>query len=296
MLERLVELLDGARRVAIVTHRRADADALACGKILELVVSRLGFEVAGVFCPEGSPLGKCAEEVPSDVDVYILADVASLSQVPPLRGRLVKVDHHAVGDEVPAVWDERPSCTEVALQLAEESGVSLPPEVAELAILGIYQDTGRLKRADAKTFRHLAKLLEVVNKPLGEVVGAEELEKAEHEIIALLKGLQRVEAYRSSLGLICTSYVGAYESEVASILTSIGCRVAIVASRKRDGVHLSMRSRGVDVASLARSLGSGGGHREAAVAVIGERLPKRELPQLLRKLVRQIDPSAVLVE
>jgi nanoRNase/pAp phosphatase (c-di-AMP/oligoRNAs hydrolase) len=275
-----------------VTHRRADADALACAKVLQLVLEKIGVTVAAVVCPEGSQLGGCSRELPSDVDLYVLADVASLSQVPPLRGRYFKIDHHHVGDEIPGIVVQRPSCTEIALKLAEEAGVELTPEVAKLAALGIYADTVRLKRADAETLRLLAKLLEKTGGTLGDLIREEERAEEPQRVVALLKGMKRLEAYRSSLGVICISHVGAYESDVASLLLSIGCNIALVASRKEDGVHVVMRSRGFDVATLAKSLGTGGGHKEAAVAIIRENVTKSQLPSLLRRIVKQIDPSA----
>jgi Exopolyphosphatase-related proteins len=138
------------------------------------VLERLGVEVVAVVCPEGSPLGGCTKELPEDVDVYVLADVATLSQVPQLHKRYFKVDHHYVGDDTPGVVMQRPSCTEIALKLAEEAGVELPPDVAKLAVLGIYADTGRLKRADAKTLLALAKLLENIGGTLGDLINEEE--------------------------------------------------------------------------------------------------------------------------
>jgi len=59
MLRQVIELLGGARRAAVVTHRRADADALACAKVLQLVLERLGVTVAAVVCPEGPQLEGC---------------------------------------------------------------------------------------------------------------------------------------------------------------------------------------------------------------------------------------------
>ncbi len=288
----MIELLGGAKRVAIVTHRRADADALACAKVLQLVLERLGVTVAAIVCPEGSQFGDCSRELPNDVDLYVLVDVASLSQIPPLQGRYFKIDHHHVGDDIPGIVVQRPSCTEIALKLAEEAGVELTPEVAKLAALGIYADTGRLKRADAETLRMLSKLLEKTGGTLGDLAREEERAEEPQRVIALLKGMKRLEAYRSSLGVICISHVGAYESDVASLLLSIGCNIALVASRKEDGVRVVMRSRGFDVATLAKSLGTGGGHKEAAVAIIRENVTKSQLPSLLRRIVKQIDPSA----
>jgi len=292
MLRQVSELLSGVKRAAVVTHRRADADALACAKVLQLVLERLGVTVVAVVCPEGPQLEGCTKELPNDVDLYVLVDVASLSQVPPLRGRYFKIDHHHVGDDIPGIVVQRPSCTEIALKLAEEAGVELTPEVAKLAVLGIYADTVRLKRADAETLKLLAKLLEKTGGTLGDLIREEEKAEEPQRVVALLKGMKRLEAYRSSLGVICTSHVGAYEADVASLLLSIGCSIALVASRKEDGVHVVMRSRGFDVATLAKSLGTGGGHKEAAVAIIREDVAKTQLPRLLRRIVRQIDANA----
>ncbi|MCX8137279.1 DHH family phosphoesterase [Pyrobaculum aerophilum] len=292
MLEELKGLLRGVARVAVITHRRADADALACAKILELVIKRLGVNVAAVVCPEGSPLGGCVEEVPKDVDLYVLADVASVSQIPPVCGRCVKIDHHVIGDEIPGIVVNRPSCTEVALMLAEEAGIDIPPDVAKLAVLGIYTDTGRLRRADGETFKRLAVLLNKIGSALGDVVGPEERGREIHVTMALLKGMKRLEVYKSSVGIICTSFVGAHEADLANLLQSVGCRVAIVASLKKDGVHLVFRSRDLNVAMLAASLGAGGGHREAAVTIIKERVSKSQLPSLLRKVVKTLFPDA----
>ncbi len=289
MLTRFLELLGDAKRVAVVTHRRADFDALACGKIVQAVLEKLGVESI-LACPEGSPVGNCKSDVPNDVDMYVLVDVASLSQVPPLSKPHFRVDHHHVGDGVVGIWKNRPSCVEVALELADEAGVELSTDLAKLAILGIYYDTGRLKRADWETLSRLSKLLQRVGGTVGDVV-----EAAERRVdpVAMLKGLRRLEVYKSQFGLLCTSHVGAYESEVASVLVSVGCDVAIVASRKRGEVRLAMRSRNFDVGSLARRLGSGGGHREAAVATLAVEVAKSDLPTLLREVVQVIDAGAV---
>lgn len=295
MLEKLVELLGGARRVAVVTHRRADADALACAYLLRLVLNKLGVEVVAVVCPEGSPLGGCVEEIPSEVELYVLADVASLLQVPRLDKKFFRVDHHVVGDEIPGLVVERPSCTEVAFELAEEAGVDIPRDVAALAVLGIYTDTVRLKKADAKTLYVLSRLLEKTGGTLGDLVG-DNGERRLDVTLAILKGMQRVQIYKSAFGILCVSYVGAHEAELANFLLAAGCKVAAVASKKKDGVYLVLRSRGVDLSQLVRGLGEGGGHREAAVVVLNEKIDKSLLPQYLARLVRAIDPHADLIQ
>ncbi|MEM0369498.1 MAG: DHH family phosphoesterase [Pyrobaculum sp.] len=295
MLEKLVDLLGGARKVAIITHRRADADALACANVLKLVLNKLGVEVLAIVCPEGSSLGNCVEEMPKDAELYILVDVASLHQVPRIDKKFFKIDHHAVGDNTPGLIEERPSCTEIAVALAEEAGVEIPQDVAALAVLGIYTDTVKLKKADADTLNILSKLLKKSGGTLGDIV-KDNGERRFDVVIALLKGMQRVQIYRSSLGVICTSYVSAHESDLAAMLIAAGCRIALVASKKKNGVYIILRSRGVDISHVVKKFGEGGGHREAAVVVVKERLDKGQLPQFLDKVVKTIDPEAELIQ
>ncbi|MEM4492575.1 phosphoesterase [Pyrobaculum sp.] len=68
---------------------------------LLIVPEKLGVATNAIVCPEGSPPGGCIENVPSDVDTYVLVDVVSLSQLPPLKGRVFRIGHRAAGDEIP---------------------------------------------------------------------------------------------------------------------------------------------------------------------------------------------------
>lgn len=286
-MRELLQALAGARRVAVVTHRGPDDDAVGCAYMLAEVLRGLGMDVAAVVCPGGR--GGCEEEPPEDVDAYVLVDVASLSQVPPLGKPVVVVDHHAVGQALPGVRREAPSCSELAYSMAVEAGVTPSRTAAAQAARGIYADTLGLAKATPNTLEALAALLRLSGaERLEDVLPREE--RRLDAVIAALKAAKRAEAYLSRYGVICTAHVGAHESQAASALMAAGCDVAMVASARREGVRLVMRSREYDVASLAAALGPGGGHRGAAVVT----LPRGsgDLRHVLREVVHLLDPDA----
>ncbi|MEZ0247717.1 MAG: DHHA1 domain-containing protein [Thermoproteus sp.] len=301
-LKRLLDALGSRRKVAIVTHRHADLDALGCAEVLKDVLTSLGYEVV-VVCPEGAsrearPYAKCLGEVPQGAEAVVLADVASLSQVPEVKGALVLLfDHHAVGDMLPGVRDERPSCSEMALEAALEAGVKPSRDSLVVAALGVYFDTTRLLRADDKTLRALAYAVSEIG-PLERYVGKQEEDPSLR--IAKLKSLARLKVYRTSIGYVCATHVDAYEADVASMLVSAGCDVAIVASRRKDEVRIIYRSQRVDVGAMAARIGSllggsGGGHRGASVTIVKKKAAKAELPDILDSVISAIDPKAELI-
>ncbi|MBP1448591.1 MAG: exopolyphosphatase, partial [Thermoproteus sp.] len=205
------------------------------------------------------------------------------------------VDHHAAGDEMPGIRVERPSCSEIALEIAREAGVRPSREALIAAALGIYADSVRLLRADGATLRILADAVDVVG-PLEQYVGR--LREEDRGLkMAKAHALARLSVYEGNRGVICATHVDAYESDVANALTSAGCDVSIVASRHGEEVRLILRSRSIDVAALAADIasilgGGGGGHRGAAAVSIKRRMRKDELPRLLSEVVKLIDASA----
>ncbi|MFP3198596.1 MAG: DHH family phosphoesterase [Thermoproteus sp.] len=296
-LERLLGVLGDRRRIAVVTHRHADLDALGCALVLRDVLEGLGREPV-VVCPDGvakdaRPYARCSEEMPTDAEIAILVDVASLAQVPPVDIPLAVFDHHAVGDALPGVREERPSCSEMALELALEAGVKPRRESLIAAALGIYADTARLSRADGRTLAAISAAISEIG-PLERYIAQQEEDRALK--MAKAKALARLAVYETKVGIVCATHVDAYESDVAAMLVSAGCDVAIAASRHGGEVRLVYRSHRVDVGEVAARMGellggSGGGHRGASVTTVKMRATKADLPALLMQAVRALDPD-----
>lgn len=296
-LEKLLGVLGDRRRIAVVTHRHADLDALGCALVLRDVLEGLGREPV-VVCPDGvakdaRPYARCSEEMPTDAEMAILVDVASLAQVPPMDVPLAVFDHHAVGDALPGVREERPSCSEMALELALEADVKPRRESLIAAALGIYADTARLSRADGRTLAAISAAISEIG-PLERYITQQEEDRALK--MAKAKALARLAVYETKVGIVCATHVDAYESDVAAVLVSAGCDVAIVASRHGGEVRLVYRSHRVDVGEMAARIGellggSGGGHRGASVTTVKMRATKADLPALLMQAVRALDPD-----
>lgn len=276
-----------------MTHRRADADAVGCASVIKEVLESRGYSVL-IVCPEGvskeaRPLIQCQRALPDDIDAVVLVDVASLAQVPEIKKPLVILDHHKVGDQLPGLRLERPSCSELALEIALEAGVKPSRDALIAAALGIYEDTGGLLRADERTFELLKYAVSEVG-PLERYLRREEDASLK---MAKLKGLLRTSAYRTSRGILCITNVGAHEGAVAELLISAGCDIAIVISKRKDEVRIFLRSGSIDVADLAAKIasrlgGRGGGHMGASAIVLREGDPQ----EIARHILTYIDPKA----
>ncbi len=170
------ELLDALRRcgsAVILTHRRPDGDTAGCAAALCLGLRQLGKQawvlrnrqfterlrpyLEGLVC-ETAPEGACAVAV--DVAAEDLLSFDALEQnVRPAFA----VDHHKRNSlPCPTFVGSRPSCGELILELLEELGVRITPEIADCLYVAVSTDTGCFKYAGttAETHRAAARLFE----------------------------------------------------------------------------------------------------------------------------------------
>jgi len=298
--------LAGAR-VALLTHRNADLDAV--GSVALLLYSLQG--VASRVCaylPEGASrqarqalerlgleLPLCGED--EEFDVAIAVDSANLVQLGAgaavYRGARfrVAIDHHERGSvheaaDVAFVEPGASSSVELAVRFLE--GLGLKPSdarAATLAMAGLVSDSRRFLLVGPSTFAAAQRLLEwgadyrlaldlaQLHRQAG---GEEDL----GERIARLRAFSRLRISRSCRDiLIAVTFIGSYESAIARSLVEAGADVAIVVTERRDYYRVSVRvsrraaDSGVTASSVARFLaekfgGEGGGHEAAAMAHI----------------------------
>ncbi len=297
----IAELLSRASRVAVVTHRNADPDALgALVGILSLCRS-LGVECTCML-PEGisaaakrlvEALGAdlpCAEDAGERYDLAVVVDVSSPEQMG-VFSRLVEdtpyilVDHHSANQLVEGaaltLYDpEAPSSSELVALALEELGVGLEAWEAGLMLGGIAYDTRRFLRARHGTFRAAA-YLAAQGADYREVLSAlqRRVEEDYSEKVAKLKAASRSRVFAANGLLVVVTHVGAFESSAARALLELGADVAIVVSEQKAGVRVSGRakasatSRGVRLGAfmerLAEALGGTGGGHDAAAGATG---------------------------
>lgn len=316
--EKIPGLIDG-KRVVVLTHNNADADAIGSSIALKEELLSKRCTEAKIVAPQCMSRGasKLARELGEDVSVDIpirefeacvIVDTLSPEQLAPYRlselpRPIVVIDHHYEREDLKAsaavyISGKRPSCAEVVMGVLRDLGIAQLAERSRLALMAaMIADTQHLSHAKVATLADI----------IGMNATDEELERARElisvppdvsEKIACLKAMRSVEFERIAapagevlLGW-CTA--GSFESSVANVLLRAGADVAVVAAEKEGFVRISGRTRlktihlGRDVFEPLGSVhgGSGGGHAAAASANI--RIPAREGVRACTSLIRKL--------
>lgn len=180
----IVERLRHAKRVYVITHRKADGDALGSTLALVRTLRHLDHDALAVFPgpwidvfdpllhetplahvnERDDPAGALAGPEP---DAVVLVDTGSRQQLGALRdwveqraARTVIVDHHASGDAElgETRWIDPPASAAAEMVarlcvdlLRVESAARLPLDVAEPLYLGIATDTGWFRYSNTRS-------------------------------------------------------------------------------------------------------------------------------------------------
>lgn len=286
------------RSVAVVCHRNADPDAyLSAFAISKLVRSVApGCEVE-VVTPGGmTTLTKklsmrfphpTVETSVRDYDLYVAVDVGDdellkewKSKLQASSGFKVLVDHHPMKDASfydRAVVDEHAtSAAEVVFSLFEERGIPVDPTTAQALLEAIMFDSSHLAIASPAGLRAVVKLMDAG----ADVFTARRELRSEPdygEVLAKLKGAQRLKIYKAGEKVVATSMVGSFQAHVARSLIYLGADLAAVGGEAEGETRVSLRSTqrfaegtgiqlGTQVAAeVSKRLGGhGGGHSTAA--------------------------------
>jgi len=216
------------------------------------------------------------------------------------------IDHHEehnVESELKLVDPGASSTSELVFELATELGIELPRELLEALLAGIVFDTRRFLRATPRTLRNVAKIIEY-GADYQKSLSLTSVPRPQHQRIARIKCMLRHRGFRARIAsgdiFIALSEVGAYESDCANTLISIGYDVAFVLSEDDvlRAVRVVYRARedvitklGLDIynsilAKLVEKLGGGGGgHRAAGAAILRIRSCSDAGRELIRTLV-----------
>jgi phosphoesterase RecJ-like protein len=160
VLEQVARYIQQARRLAVVTHERPDADALGSSLGLAHALRRLGKE-ATVFLFDPIPFGldflpgldRIVADLPGpETDLVIAVDAGEPAQIGSrlydailrLGVPLVVVDHHESNTgygTLSAVFPQKASTAEVVLMLIRTLGIPLDRTIATCLLAGVVFDT-----------------------------------------------------------------------------------------------------------------------------------------------------------
>jgi nanoRNase/pAp phosphatase (c-di-AMP/oligoRNAs hydrolase) len=227
------------------------------------------------------------EETEEDYDLYVAVDVGDeellmgwKDKMQKSKGVKVLVDHHpqrrTSAYDHSVVDEKATSAAEVVLGLFSELRVKISPDTAEALLEGILFDSSHLAIAGPTGLRAVVALMD---RGADIAVARRELRSDPDygEVLAKLKGAQRLKIFRLGDWVASTSLVGSFQAHVARSLLYLGADVAVVGGESEGETRVSMRSTqrfaektniqlGTQVAEeLANRLGGhGGGHATAA--------------------------------
>lgn len=294
-LERAVDLVRQAERLAVTAHVNPDADAIGSVLGLTLGLRALGKTVTPVLTdpvPEYARFLHGSEQIQTHLsgpyDLLLAADAADIERLGGIYQQnrelfahtpILDLDHHRTNPRygtVNYVDAAASSTSELALRLLTALGAPLDAATATALIFGLSGDTGSFRNA-ATTPGALAATARLVEaggdiervafqlfewktfaavKVWGGVLSSATLDRERHIIFALLTQ-EMLQANGGTMD----------ETEgVAEFLRGVEeAEVVMLLKETEEGeIRVSMRSRpAIDVAAIATALG-GGGHRQAA--------------------------------
>jgi nanoRNase/pAp phosphatase (c-di-AMP/oligoRNAs hydrolase) len=290
--ERIRKLAAGKERIGILLQDDPDPDALASGLALRALLGRTKASAplitfGRITRPENAAMVRALEMEVEHVTVADLPrfDALAMVDVQPsfceetLPELLIVIDHHPDGKSCRAAFrDIRPTYGATATILTEylrAADVKITERVATALLYGIKSDTLHLERggtrADMEAF---AFLYELANHNL-----VRRIERPELPLDAL-DALGDALVHRQILHNVLFAHLGAVSRpdlipQFADLCLQVsGIEWSVVSGLTGDEVHVSVRNvgyvraAGEVVKEAFAQLGSAGGHRTAAKAVI----------------------------
>jgi len=286
------------KRAAVICHRNADADAYLSAYALSKLIGRIAPAcTVDLVTPGGMTLltqklsrrfsHPVVEKSDDEYDLYVAVDVGDEELLNDWKGKLqsarglrVLVDHHPLRDSSSydrVIVDEgATSAAEVVFSIFEELGVDVDGDTAQALLEAIMFDSSHLAIASPQGLRAVVKLMDAG----ADVILARKELRSEPdygEVLAKLKGAQRLKIYRGGDWVVATSRVGSFQAHVARALVYLGGDLALVGGESQGETRVSLRSTqrfldgtkiqlGTDVAGeVSKRLGGhGGGHATAA--------------------------------
>jgi phosphoesterase RecJ-like protein len=314
--ETIAGILKNQDRFAVVSHVNPDGDA--AGSLLGMyrALTEMGKLVIPLtkdklpdlysFLPGWGDVVTDASVPPWWPDWIISLDVADATRISGDisafrdKAKLINIDHHPTNPgfgDVNFVLPGATSTAEIVHTLLKKAGYKLSADVGKCLYTGLITDTGcfRFSGVNSGTLQIAAEMLAPgidsyeVTRPLFEEFPLYRL-----QLESLL--LTRIEILLGGKLVMSTLYeedfqrFGASMADTENLVNRLresrGVRAGILFTKMSDDlVRVSFRSKDLDVAAIAKSLG-GGGHRYAAG--LKTTMP---LPELKRRIVQAIEQA-----
>jgi phosphoesterase RecJ-like protein len=298
----LVELVFRHRRFLLTTHMRPDGDGLGSMKGLARALRQLGKQVRLVI-PSGlssrydflDPEREIRSFVPPgdefrDAEVLVILDTGTWNQlggmadfVRDLPARKVVIDHHVTQDDLgaqPFVDTSAEAVGRLTYELVRALGVTVTPEIAAPLFVALAMDTGWFRHGNVtpETFTLAHALAAAGARPdlLYQQLYDQNTLARMRLTGVMLERLTIVGGGRVAYSTIRRAdyeQLGASPLDSEDLVNATLSLAGVVAGvlfleQPRGGIKVSLRSReGVNIGKVAEQLG-GGGHPQAAGAIV----------------------------
>ena len=309
-LDNILEEINKAESIVILTHENPDGDAIGTGLALYNALKQYG-KNPDIIIPEYPRIFEflpSTDEIKkeSDVEKYDLAISVDCATIKMLNGFVnyfenakvkVSIDHHSTNTmfgDLNYVSPDAPACAQILLVVLEYFKIEITKDIGTCILAGIITDTGGFKYSGvtSETFKFVAELLEKginVSKIYRRVLQTKT--KANFELNRI--ATNRLEFFED--GKVAFTYItkedeekvnsesGDHEGIVETGRDIEGVEVSIFIRQTEKGCKVSMRSNEyVNVSDVCLLLG-GGGHVHAAGATM-----QCTIEQAKEKILRQL--------
>ena len=285
-------------RAAVVCHRNADADAyLSAYALTKLIRSLAPRCEVDIVTPGGMTTlttklstrfpHRTVQESLENYDLFVAVDVGDEELLNEWKEKMrasggvkVLVDHHPLREgkfyDMTIVDEGATSAAEVVFGLFEDLLVDIDAQTAQALLEALMFDSSHLAIAGPSGLRTVVKLMDAG----ADVALARRELRSEPdygEVLAKLKGAQRLKIYKAGDWVAASSIVGSFQAHVARSLVYLGADIAVVCGESEGETRVSLRSTqrffdgtGIKLGTqmseeMSRRLGGhGGGHATAA--------------------------------
>lgn len=309
-LDNILEEIDKAESIVILTHENPDGDAIGTGLALYHALKQYG-KNPDIIIPEyprifGFLPGVEEIKKESEIEKYDLAISVDCSTIKMLNGfakyfenakMKVSIDHHSTNTmfgDINFVNPDAPACSQIMLVILEHFNIEITKEIGTCILTGIITDTGGFKYSGvtAETFEFVALLLNKginVSKIYRQVLQMKTKPNFELHRIAnnRLEFLEDGKVAYTYITMEDEKQVGAENGDHEGIVENgrdvEGVEVSIFVRQTEKGCKVSMRSNEyVNVADVCLMFG-GGGHQKAAGVLM-----QGTIDQVKEKLLYQV--------
>ena len=309
-LDNILEEINKAESIVILTHENPDGDAIGTGLALYNSLKQMG-KKPDIIIPEyprifGFLPGSDEIKKESNIEKYDLAISVDCATIKMLNGFAsyfenakvkISIDHHSTNTmfgDLNYVSPDAPACAQILLVVLEYFKVEITKDIGTCIVTGIITDTGGFKYSGvtSETFEFVAWLLNKginISRIYRKVLQTKTRANFELNKIAT----NRLEFFED--GKVAFTYItkedegkvgaesGDHEGIVETGRDVEGVEVSIFIRQTDKGCKVSMRSNEyVNVSDVCLLLG-GGGHAHAAGATM-----QCTIEQAKEKILRQI--------